>query len=392
MKFFKSIVIRFTLGRAFTLLLLLFTIAGYAQQSNTTIEGKIDGMKPGKFIFYNWRDKNRLSPNYQSVPTEAKGFKINLNLANGEGGEMVLFIGKSLKESYSAVFIYVDKGSIIIHSQDSTFKNVTFTGSLYAQELNQYHNVLKSTPELAQYETLNDSYRQALRAKDTVAINTTLPQIKRLDTIRKKLALQWVNTHLNSPISVFILHNGLEPLGGTLSKDEQKSILKKLSPAATDNSIASEMLYDLNIGNIVKIGKQAPDFTQNDTLGKPVSLKDFRGKYVLLDFWASWCAPCRAENPNVVKAFNKFKDKGFTVLSVSLDQPGKKLAWLNAIHNDHLTWTHVSDLKFWGNAVAKQYGVNAVPANYLVGPDGIILAKDLHGEDLEKALEKYIKN
>jgi peroxiredoxin len=392
MKNFKSIVSRFAIGSILSsFFLAFFTFTAYAQQTNTTIEGKIDGMKPGKFIFYNWRDKNRLSPNYQSVPTESKGFKINLNLAEGEGGEMVLFIGKSLKESYSAIFIYVDKGLITIHSQDSLFKNVTFSGSPYAQELQQYHSALKTTPELAQYENLNDSYRQALRAKDTAAINTTLPQIKHLDTIRKKLALQWVNNHLNSPISVFILHNGLEPLGG-LSKEDQKSILKKLSPTATNNSIATEMLYDLNIGNIVRIGKQAPEFTQTDTSGKPVSLKDFRGKYVLLDFWASWCAPCRAENPNVVKVYHKYKDKGFTVLSVSLDQPGKKEAWLNAIHNDHLTWTHVSDLKFWGNAVAKQYAVNAVPANYLIGPDGTILAKDLHGEDLEKALAKYINN
>jgi len=111
----------------------------------------------------------------------------------------------------------------------------------------------------------------------------------------------------------------------------------------------------------------------------------------LLDFWASWCGPCRAENPNVVKAFNNYKDKNFTVLSVSLDQPGKKQSWLDAIHKDGLTWTHVSDLKFWDNAVAKEYGIRAIPQNLLLDPTGKIIAKNVRGEELEKTLEEVIK-
>jgi peroxiredoxin len=133
------------------------------------------------------------------------------------------------------------------------------------------------------------------------------------------------------------------------------------------------------------------NFTQNDTLGKPVSLASFKGKYVLVDFWASWCGPCRRENPNVVKTYNTYKDKGFQILSVSLDQPGAKDKWIKAIHDDNLTWTHVSDLQYWDNEVAKQYGIQAIPANFLLDPDGKIIAKNLRGEDLAAKLSTVLK-
>jgi thiol-disulfide isomerase/thioredoxin len=124
-----------------------------------------------------------------------------------------------------------------------------------------------------------------------------------------------------------------------------------------------------------EIGTQAVEFTQNDTEGHPVSLSSFRGKYVLVDFWASWCAPCRRENPHVVEAYQQYKNKNFTILSVSLDR--QKENWLKAIKDDNLTWTHVSDLQYWDNAVARLYMIEQIPQNILIDPNGKIIARNL---------------
>jgi thiol-disulfide isomerase/thioredoxin len=148
------------------------------------------------------------------------------------------------------------------------------------------------------------------------------------------------------------------------------------------------------IGNIARIrglmiGGVAPEIALADTTGASVPLSSFRGKYVLIDFWASWCGPCRMENPNVVRMYNKYKEKGFTIYSVSLDQ--SRESWVKAIRNDNLTWTHVSDLQYWRSAAAQQYGVQGIPKTFLLDKEGKIIAKDLRGPALEQKLEEVLK-
>jgi peroxiredoxin len=146
---------------------------------------------------------------------------------------------------------------------------------------------------------------------------------------------------------------------------------------------------DVAVMKTVSVGQKAPDFTMNDTNGNPVTLSSKVGSGLLLvDFWAGWCGPCRRENPNIVKLYNDFHKKGFDVFGVSLDQT--KESWVKAIADDKLTWTHVSDLQYWNNSAAKQYGIKAIPANFLLDKNGIIIGRNLMGEALYNKVNEVL--
>ena len=185
---------------------------------------------------------------------------------------------------------------------------------------------------------------------------------------------------------------GLEPLSDDQVSKIVDETAKKFPSHQAIAAIKATLTQQMQKATSASwIGKQAPDFSMPDVNGKEVKLSSFRGKYVLVDFWASWCGPCRNENPNLVNAYNQFKDKNFTVLGVSLDRPGQKDKWLKAIKDDNLTWTNISDLQDWSSPVVALYGFDGIPFNVLIDPQGKVIGESLRGGGLERKLQEVLK-
>lgn len=195
-----------------------------------------------------------------------------------------------------------------------------------------------------------------------------------------------VSKYPDSPAAAFYLYRYFTY---QLPLDELKATRAKLAPSLANFPYVEDLDGIIKQLEKVQIGQVAPDFSLPDTAGVSVALTDFRGKYVLLDFWASWCPPCRKENPNVVKAYQDYKDKNFTVVGISLDSDKGK--WMKAIADDHLSWTNLSDLKFWDSEIPALYGIRGIPANVLLDPNGVIIAKNIKGEELQTTLKEKLK-
>ena len=196
---------------------------------------------------------------------------------------------------------------------------------------------------------------------------------------------EFIKANPSSLVSAYVLYRDFSY---KLTPVQIEDDINLLDPALRQTPYVKVLNELTSVLKTVQIGSKAPDFTAKDVNGKDVKLSAHLGKYVLVDFWAAWCGPCRRENPNVVKAYLKYKDKGFDVFGVSLDK--SKAAWEKAIRDDGLNWTQVSDLAFWNSAPAKLYGVRAIPANFLLDPNGVIIARNLRGEELLQKLEDVL--
>ncbi|SFF10038.1 Peroxiredoxin [Chitinophaga sp. CF118] len=264
---------------------------------------------------------------------------------------------------------YLEPGVITIKSLDSV-KDIKISGTPLNMDLNNLRLALK--PVSDKKAAADEADRKALQQQ------------------RNDILEQFIKTHPGSLVSF----DALKEYAGIMPDPERViPVYDYLSDALKAKKAVAAYYQLLQDIKKTAVGQMAPDFTEADTSGNNVSLHDFKGKYVLLDFWASWCKPCRHENPAVVSAFNQYKDKDFTIISVSLDAPGAKAKWIKAIHDDGLTgWTHLSDLNFWGNVVARLYAIQSIPQNFLLDKEGKIIAKNLRGKDLEIKLHEILGN
>lgn len=277
--------------------------------------------------------------------------------------------------------LFLCNGVLAIHAQTSL-------AGATAEGQKRYKALISENEALIhKIQALNRSLEQYKKEKNKVLAAQTEEKIRQAELSRKESYEKVVRENKDSALSVYAM--GLYSMVNYENPLEVEALLNTLSPAIQKNEQFVELRKFIEDSKKLMVGQPAPLFTQADTLGNALSLESFRGKYVLIDFWASWCKPCRAQNPHLVKLYKKYKNENFTIIGVSLDS--KKDKWTEAIRKDGLPWYHVSDLRLWNNVVAKMYNVNSVPQTYFIDPNGIIIAKNLRGEKLEEALEDNLK-
>ncbi len=370
------------------LIITIIALAGCARdQHKFTITGQIKGM-PEQTVQLEELGINEITI-IDSVRTDNGQFELS-----GTAPEPGLYRLSFDNNQY--IILSISGGTLKVNGDWHTLYDYTITGSPASESL---RNFLRTVREYARdINTISGVVRTMQERGNDSLLEAAYKDMKDINFQLTRFIEHYADTTSDLPAALFavqILNPGservyLETFVQTLDRRFANARLAKDFTVKLNRMLAQPQMPKRH-KRLIPDGPdpEAPDFSLPTPAGATVSLSSFKGKYVLLDFWASWCAPCRAENPNVVAAYHKFKNKNFTILGVSLDQ--KKEAWQKAIEDDGLTWTHVSDLRGWSSPAAQIYQVESIPANFLIDPDGKIIACNLRGAALASRLQEVLK-
>ncbi len=342
--------------------------------NNFTLSGTVTGMDEGKLYLVH-QDSSQQNI-FDTLQVKGGKFTFTSNINEPTPYYMI----SDPQAPGTPLVFFAEKGKVDIEANVADLQHAKVTGAKNQEMYNEYRSSV--APLAAKADSIMKLSMNVTDQSQTVQLQEAY---MRLDEEESRLIRDFVKQHPEAHVSAFLIASKFlaQP-----QAEEIEPLYNSLTPEVKNSTWGKQIAAIFNKVKATSIGAVAPDFTLEDVTGKPVSLSSLRGQYVLVDFWASWCGPCRAENPNVVKAYNQFKGKNFTVLGVSLDKEKDK--WLAAIEKDKLTWPHVSDLKGWESSAAAMYGVQSIPANFLLDKEGKIVARNLRGEDLEKKLAELM--
>ncbi|WP_257666334.1 TlpA disulfide reductase family protein [Parapedobacter tibetensis] len=346
----------------FCVLLSLFAVVG-AHAQKTRVKGNIDGLEDTQItVSYRQGDTTKSDTVY------TKGGRFTWQAEMPEPQKVYLKFPARYFE------FFAEQGAIKIKGKADAINELKVSGSSVQDEADAFARSLKDLTD--QQSPLYRQYGK-VSPEEQLAIEEKLEAIR---AQRRERTQQYIAAHPKSAFSTSLVAD--RAVMGDY--EDIKSMYGLLDASAIQTAAGKQLTERLDVLKRSSIGSTMLDFTLPDTSGEPVRFSDFKGKYVLVDFWASWCGPCRAENPNVLKAYDRYKDKNFTVVGISLDEDGEK--WKKAIQEDGMPWAQVSDLKGFRNEVSTYYGIQGIPSTLLVNPEGKIIAKNLRGEMLQKKL------
>jgi len=281
-----------------------------------------------------------------------------------------------------SVDFFAENTDIQIIGHSDSLQSIDVKGSPIHRQYSQFQD--KMDDYNSQLQAAVSEYRKAAQSQDQEAVEKTRSQYQSLADERRQYVEQYVEKHSNSVLSPYLTQRHLLSFVGYEKLD---SLYTGMNPEVQKTRYGRALKERLDVLKSTQIGQPYIDFTLPDTSGNSVSLSDYVGDgYVLLDFWAAWCGPCRKENPNLVEAYQKYHDQGFEIFGVSFDR--SRDAWISAIHKDNITWPQVSDLEYWDSKAGEKYGIRSIPSNFLINKEGKIVDKNLRGEELDQRLDE----